>query len=207
MNTIRDTDPKLAIPAPAPIGRLYRLPGSEPLTVRSNGTVILPRKDEIQRRIEAGVWSPSITNVIDLLNKPHLVTWGAKVAIQRIIDVERKHPGLTLQKPDQAIAYYKVEHERQRDAAADKGTAVHAACELLSNERDLAELAIPLSSEEMLHVESWLRWRERWNPEFLATEVTVFGVTGDGLRYAGTADFVARIGGKTVAGDLKTTRS
>lgn len=207
METIRDTDPKLAIPAPAPIGRLYRLPGSASLTLRANGSPAIPRNSEIMSLVQSGTWAPSITNVIDMLNKPHLVTWGAKVAIQELIKVESRYPGVTLQKPSKALAYYKVEHERQRDAAADKGTTVHNACEMLANGQSLDDLVMPLTEEEALHVESWKNWRERWNPEFLATEVTVFGTTLDGLHYAGTADFVARINGKIVAGDLKTTRS
>lgn len=205
---IRSTDPRLAIPAPDPIGRLYRLHGSDPLPVNSSGGVNVPSRARLAKGVREGEFVPSVTNVIDALGKPYLVTWGAKVALERALEVERSHPGYMLQKPKQAVAYLKKENERIRDAAAEQGTRVHEACEYLARGMALSDLpGEPLNEREMLYVDSWKRWADVWQPEFVALEATFFGETSRGLGYAGTADFVAHINGLLVIGDIKTTNS
>lgn len=208
MTQILSTDPALSIPAPDPIGRLYRLPGSEPLSKNGKGEVIVPSESDLLAGVNSGKYLPSITNVIDVLNKPYLIGWGAKVALEKSIEVERQYPGRLMSNPRAGIAYLKKESERIRDAAATKGTKIHEACEYLAKGLSLADLpGEPLNAEEMRYVDSWQRWADLWQPEFLALELTVFGKTPEGLGYAGTTDFIAKINGRIVAGDLKTTRS
>jgi hypothetical protein len=205
MTTILSTDPQLSVPAPDPIGRLYRRPGSTPLDETPSGDVIIPSKKVLLERIASGEYSPSITNVIDVLNKPYLQTWAAKLSAEALISVEKSYPGRSVTHQREAVMWAKKEHERNRDAAAEKGTIVHEACEFLALERELDEKhKLP---EYAGYIDAWKAWKAAYNPKFLALEVTVFGTTPRGKTYAGTADFVAEINGLIVAGDLKTTRS
>lgn len=196
--------PALSIPAPDPIGRLYRLPTSEPLRTGPNGGVILPTDEVIAAKIRSGEWMPSITNILSVRNAPHLMGWAARKAAQTAIEMETKYPGSLVARPAAAAKYLSTAHERDRDNAAGQGTAVHYACELLAQ-----GLPVPdglLNDKQKLYVRQWERWRSDFSPEFIATEMTVFGDTAAG-KYAGTTDFVCTINGVNVVGDIKTTRS
>lgn len=195
-----ETVPKLSIAAPDPIGRLYRYPGS---TVEP-----LPRRNlDFLPKILSGEWVPSITNIIDGLNKPYLNKWAARIALNELFDLEEKRPGYALGKRKKAVKYFSEAYERDRDAAATQGSHVHEACEFLALGKPLEDLPFVLTDTEMKHVDAWKSWADTWQPEFLATEATVFGETEFHDPYAGTTDFVVKLNGATVIGDLKTTRS
>lgn len=187
------TTPRLALATS--MGRLYRRPeideGSLPAA--------------IEQALTEGLLVPSVTNVIDVFNKPFLQTWYAKRAAEDAIDVVKNHPGLIEQKPYKALTYIKGAAERTSKAAADLGDEVHNTVEALARGE-----SVTISPRTRGYVDAWHRFVEDFRPEFLHLEATCYGVvpseTGD-LGYAGTADFIARINGLTVVGDYKTGRS
>lgn len=199
-----DTNPALSLPIPEPIGRVYRRPGDTSVRTGPNGGVILPSQAEIEQNIIDGKWLPSITNVIGVRNSPHLIGWAASKGVKAFHAMLQRSPEKIATNANGAIAYAERAAERDRDEAATRGTKIHYACEQVSLGRSVHPSY--LSSEEWLYVDSFKDWMEAFKPEFIAREVTVFGTTPFG-DYAGTADFIAKIGGLVVAGDYKTTRS
>lgn len=199
-----DGAPKLSIPLPEPFGRVYRMPGSAPLRTGPNGGVILPSEDEYHAKIVSGEWVPSITNVLGVRNAEHLIPWSAGRAAKAMLELIDKAPERVRKNPAGALSFARLAAERERDAAAEQGTRVHYACEQIALGKEVEPKY--LSPREWKYVDNFRRWTDDFQPEFIANEVTVFGTTPSG-PYAGTADFIARINGITVAGDYKTTRS
>jgi hypothetical protein len=104
---------------------------------------------------------------------------------------------------DVAMSFIKDTGNRSRDAAADKGTEVHALAEAITNGE---VVTVPPALEN--HIKSWQQFREFYDLEFVKTEFTVWSPTHD---YAGTGDFLAlsrrfpELG--LICGDYKTSVS
>ena len=187
------TSPRLALDSP--YGRLYCKPENrEKLT------------GDFGADVESGLLVPSVTNVIGILEKPHLYDWYARKASEAALEVSSQHPGLISRKPHEAKRWLSGAAKRHTNAAADLGTRIHDLCErLASGEQD-----VPVAADEKPYVESWHQFNERFQPSYLHLEKTVFGESASAectFGYAGTADFIAEIDGLTVVGDLKTGRS
>lgn len=188
------TLPRLAVDSP--YGRLYRHP-TTPM-------------EKIADRTEAyrnGLLVPSVTNIIDVLNKPFLMDWYARLSAQAAVDVSFEHPGLIQQKPDKAKKWISEAAVRYTKQAADLGTRVHDVVEKLSR----GETDLYYDSDVQPFVNSWHDFVGTFQPEFLYMEATCYGAVPNNhnsnsqpkLGYAGTTDFICRINGKTYAADYK----
>lgn len=175
-------------------GRLYRRPDVSPDLV-----------GDVDAAVSQGLLVPSVTNVIDVMNKPYLQTWYGKMAAQAAVDVSKTHPGLMAQRPWRAVDFLKNAATRHTEAAASLGDTVHNIVEALSLGQN------PDVPEEVSgYVDGWHQFVADFSPTFLRAEATCFGFvdgTPGELGYAGTADFIATINGLTVIGDYKTGRS
>jgi hypothetical protein len=134
------------------------------------------------------------------------VTWIADYWPNKFLEDWRARQGL-----DEAEAIKK--------AAGEKGSVVHKAIEMiLSGQEVRIDTKVPdiaksteqepvtreLTYEELVCVQSFIDWRNEANPEVLATETNVFS---DIHNYAGTVDFVCRIGGVPYVIDFKTSKN
>jgi hypothetical protein len=99
---------------------------------------------------------------------------------------------------DLALRWIKGAADRHRDAAAERGSAVHAEAEqlVLHHARQSARLYLDRSlvaawpPELEPYQASFVQWVDDFHPEFLAAEATVFNRT---QAYAGTLDTIVRL--------------
>lgn len=186
------TNPKLA--HATKYGRLYQRPGTPATELKPTDKALLE-----------GKLVPSVTNVIDCLSKPFLQTWYAKRAAEDAVKVNSSHPGLMKSKPFEAIRWLSKAAERTSTIAAELGNKIHDAVEMLARGEEPE-----IDAKMRPYITSWEKFILDCEPDFLYLEATAYGTTdkdGAALGFAGTADFIATINGKTYVGDYKTGKS
>jgi hypothetical protein len=144
---------------------------------------------------------PSVTSLISLARAEGLERWKrlqvARLAVGRADLVRRRVSELGVEATIRRIV---AAAEQAETSASRIGDEVHGYLEA----RARGEVPPPVSDE----ARRWLRGAEQFldafQPDFLAVEATVFHRT---LGYAGTADFLAVVGGTLVIGDYKTGKA
>ena len=150
---------------------------------------------------ESGSKVPGVTSVLNMLPKEFLKFWAAKLVAEVAVDQAPNWIGLAMNGDREgAIDYLKRAPMRDTGKAAQRGTEAHDIFEKLSLGEPLGRIA-PDMAWAVQHYEEFLRTFE---PEFLYLEGTVWN---DTPPYAGSFDWIARIGDEVIIGDNKTTRS
>lgn len=131
--------------------------------------------------------------------KPALLPWGIKAVAEGAVDAVRSGAlaPMVEQDPDAAVQFLKGLPYAQRDRAANLGTEIHAAIELLAQGRPMPDWPLPVRP----HMERFAQFVLDYRPEWLASEATVYSRT---QAYAGTLDAICRIDGRTLLLDVKT---
>ena len=138
---------------------------------------------------------PSVTTIISGgVPKPALTGWAARTAAEYAVE---NWATLTALSPEERVTLIKGAHRRRSGTAADLGTAVHDACDHWVRDEPMPQWEDGVEP----FMEQFCEFLETRRPEFLMTEVTVWNRTHG---YAGTFDWLARIGGKVTLGDHKT---
>lgn len=131
------------------------------------------------------------------LPKPALINWAANTTADYAVD---HWDELGTEAPSKRLAILKQARYAERDAAARRGTEVHALAEQLVQGVEV-EVPEPLAG----HVDSYMRFLDDWNPQPVIVEAVVFSRK---QKYAGTLDMIADIAGLGRGlWDVKTTRS
>lgn len=153
---------------------------------------------EFDDKKHAYTWSknfvPGVTTILRVVAKPALIQWSAGMASDywlKAVNSERR---------DLAAIHKeaKVAHRKKMEAAGDIGTNVHEYAEAFFKGRPMPAL---LTDEAKRGVEAFHKWESSHKIEIIASEIMVFSKEH---YYAGTADFVAKIDGRFVLGDIKT---
>jgi len=163
---------------------------SEPRLARK-----VPGKGRMYQNPVTGEDVPSITNVIGVLDKPAIPRWAAKMTAEV---AWKMRYSLDAMGEAEAVDVLKGSPWRNSGRAADRGTSVHGYLEAAANGDPLPTL----EGEAARYQKAADEFLDRYQPEFVRTEFTVFG-----YGYAGTGDFVADIGGRRVVGDYKTSKA
>ncbi len=147
-----------------------------------------------------GATAPGVTSILNMLPKPFLQYWAAKVVAEEAVADLGSIVGMALRNPDNAVDYLKGAPRRVTKGAADFGTSAHDIFERLARGETM-----PRVHPEMREVADHFReFLDRVQPEFLHLEETFWS---DTHNFAGSADAVAKIDGGIVILDWKTTRS
>lgn len=104
------------------------------------------------------------------------------------------------------------EAEAIKIAAGNRGSHVHLGCEIIEEQGSLSidycfkneetQFLEPMTTEEIICLQSFTKWWNDTKPELLASEMTVLGG-----YYAGTLDRIYRINGQIWIVDFKTSKS
>ena len=155
----------------------------------------VPGKGRHYQHPDTGELVPSVTNIIGVLDKPALPRLAAKTVAETAWKMRHS---LVEMGEAECIDVLKGSPWRNSGRAANRGTSVHDYLDAVANGREVDEL----EGEALAYRKGADDFLERYKPEFRHTEFTVFGA-----GYAGTADFMAVIGGRLLVGDYKTSKS
>jgi len=141
---------------------------------------------------------PGVTSILSAgLPKPALVNWAGNATAEAAVN---RWDELGELPPADRLKALKAARYEERDAAARRGTEVHALAEKLVLGE---EVTVP--DELRGHVESYLGFLDDWQPVPLYVESTVVNYTHG---YAGSLDLIGGLYDGTVfLGDVKTNRS
>ena len=143
-----------------------------------------------------------VKGVTTLLNaglpKPQLINWAARTVAEYVADNEDEMATLRSMGREPMVNALKVVHNMKRDAAAVRGTEVHAIAE-----RVVHGEAVEVAPHLAPYVNGYVEWLDRFDVTPVLTERSV------GNRkhwYSGRFDLVADVGGTRWLLDAKTSR-
>ena len=155
----------------------------------------VPGRGRMYRSPKTNELYPSVTNIIDVLAKPWLGGWMAKLVAGYAFD--NRTALMEMEERDAAVDFLKGAPRRKRDTAAGVGDVIHGYVEAL-----LTGVAGPeITEQHEPYLDGFLSFLEEFKPDFQVIEATVFNHEE---RYSGTFDFIAVIGDLIVLGDWKT---
>lgn len=172
-----------------------------------------PRNATTDGKGRTYLWPPTgerFTSVTTILSagvpKPALLNWAPKMVAEFVAKEYARLEPLLKSGNDfdqiEAISTMKNAPWRDRDAAANKGTQVHDFAEQITLYPE-RQHDIPPALKG--HVDSFKRFLDEWQPDYEATEMTVYNRTD---HYAGTLDAIAHLPGLGLCLiDYKTNRS
>jgi hypothetical protein len=148
---------------------------------------------EVDGKIVEGV-----TGVISVISKPALMYWAVNMAIeymQKHLKAGESYDEIEIKK---ILEGAKSAHRTKKEDAGDIGTLVHEAIEqYIKTGKEEA----PVHEKAKVCFENFIKWVKDKKVIFTESERKIYSQR---LRYAGTMDFVCKIGGMTFVGDIKT---
>lgn len=139
----------------------------------------------------------SVTTVLSIVAKPYLTPWYGKLSACEVLENYSRISELSRIPICETgkcgsclpcwIKWVSRAGERERDAAGDRGSRVHHVAEHFA----LGGMILPHRPDVAPYIRQYLRFVERYQPTYEATEITVLNREHG---WAGTLDGVARVG-------------
>lgn len=131
--------------------------------------------------------------------KPALLPWGIKMVAEGAVEAARSGALLPMveQDADAAVQFLKGLPYAKRDRAANLGTEIHEAIEILAQGKPWPDWPLPIRP----HMERFREFVDAYRPEWIASEASVYSRS---QAYAGTLDAIVKIGDRTLLLDVKT---
>ena len=143
---------------------------------------------------------PGVTSVLNMLPKPFLKAWAAKLVATNAVEQIDVIKAMAERDPDGAIDYLKRSPDRFTKGAADVGTMAHGIFESQARGETLGRL----TPELQVYADHHAHFLDTVQPKALLLENTVWSETHS---YAGSFDGFYEIQGTRAWVDNKTTRS
>lgn len=146
---------------------------------------------------------PSVTSVIGMLDKPGLRFWYRNQVAEYGATMVEAASGMEPAEIDRDAIVKELKTAPFDNSAAKTGDVIHDAIDqfIKDDHGPSQETYDSWTVTEKRMWESFSRFADSYRPEWLDSEFTVWS---DKYGYAGTADWLARIGRWTVLGDNKT---
>jgi hypothetical protein len=142
---------------------------------------------------------PSVTTILNVINKPQLIPWAVRTTrdyIKQELFAFKRADSLKDLDLDGLLAKSAKEHDRVRNAAADKGIAVHSSIASYVGAKSNVANNDPA-------VIAFRDWQESSQFVPIASERLVFSQEHG---FAGTADLIGTLNDKLALLDIKTGR-
>ena len=145
-----------------------------------------------------GERQPGVTSILNMMAKPGLRYWFAKMVAEEAVDSFSTIMDLVgKQRHDDAVDFLKRAPGRHSGRAADRGTIVHGLIERMNRGEELGNIHPDFEG----YVRNYEDFLNKWQPEWLEVESTIWNST---VGFAGTCDGIARIQNEIALVDLKT---
>jgi hypothetical protein len=150
-----------------------------------------------------GEYKEGVTTYLKAINKPALIPWAVKQTVayvrSHLEELQAGKISLEQFKTDEILYGASREADRQRDYAAEIGTAIHGWIEqhIKRQRPEMPEDPMILNG-----VNAFLKWKDEHKAKLLKSEKIIYSKQYD---YTGIVDIIAEIGGKPYIVDIKTS--
>lgn len=148
------------------------------------------------RNFRTGEIAPSITTILKVINKEQVNSWAVGMAANC---ANENWDEMTDWHPSRRKLAMVSAHQEYTDERSRIGTLVHETCEAL-----IKGVPVEIPKEISGYISQFSKFVMEKQPRWIESEVTVWSRY---YGYAGTADAVAEIDGKTWLIDFKTGKS
>ena len=136
---------------------------------------------------------PSVTTVLEIIDKPGIGVFKAKEAARAVYQVDRVTPRVADLTEEDAIKWALKEADKARDAAGDLGSAVHLLADLVGNApqgQETVSTGFGVDESTYPYIEAYRGFLDRYSASsIVSSEHAVWSLKG----YAGTYDFLMNI--------------
>jgi hypothetical protein len=143
---------------------------------------------------------PSVTTILEMLDKPALSTWKAQQAVKALYQNLRAHPN-QLWTENEAVKWALAEVRKTRTNAASIGSGVHHLADMALRAPENDPKAWQVSEDTQPYIDAYRAFSDRYErSSFVSSEKMVWSLNG----YAGTYDLLMMIDNELWLIDIKT---
>ena len=145
---------------------------------------------------------PSVTTIQSVLDKPALIPWAVKVAIETGVSKLTPRKKYTPTEIRDVFMKSRWAYKRESERACDIGTTVHSLIEKFLKGEPFGDLSGEPNAEELVScANAFINWMIANHVEVIALETAI-----EGVGYAGRIDAVVRLNGVVTLVDFKTSK-
>lgn len=168
-----------------------------------NGIELLYDDDKHSYTIDGKI-VPSVTKILNVINKPNLLYWAVNSAIRNLQSNISPKTKYTEENLGVILNNARNTPNKIKNTSAKLGTKVHKALELIIDSNKKQEEITDERVKDIIM--KFMEWWQTEKPDlvFVESERPVYSPS---LNYCGTFDFIAKEGEDIIIGDFKTSNN